>query len=81
MSAVLHSFQIKLSAEQSAEIRREWKKVAGQDCAMLVIQPIGMTSPDGIIDVREPTLHCAVCDALLAKGINQTLIWHKEERP
>jgi len=70
MSAILHKFKIKLTAAQAMEIRSEWKKFEGRERAMLAVQPIGMTLPDGFIDSREPHLQCAIMDDELTGAVN-----------
>jgi hypothetical protein len=81
MSAILHSFQIKLTPEQAAEIRREWMSRSTDGAAMVAIQPIGMTHPPGCLSGREPVLNVAIFDAELASTINFEVARHKQERP
>lgn len=81
MSAILHSFQLELTPIQAEAIRKEWLKVAAQDRAMLIIQPVGMTQPDHMLSSVDPVLNVAIFDEDLAHAINRTLIAHKKDRP
>jgi hypothetical protein len=81
MSAIIHKFKIQLTPEQAAAIRKEWLPHAGNERAMLAIQPIAMTAPDGIIDSREPHLNCAIFDSELSEEFDRVIIKHKKARP
>lgn len=81
MGAILKTFKIDLSPEQAQAIREAYMPVAQMNRCMLVIQPIGMTNPEGVVDGRTPHLNCAVLDETLALALNALLKQHKEARP
>ena len=81
MSAIITSFRIPITKHQAAQIRHVWQRYAGPERCMLVIQPKGMTAPEGFKDERAPFLHCAILDAELAAAIEAVLLAHREARP
>jgi len=81
MSAIVTHFKIPITKEQAAQIRNEWERNSGNERAMLVIQPIGMTTSHGIKDERSPSLNCCILDEELALAFSELLIAHKKARP
>lgn len=74
MSAIKHTFSIRMTKEQARRISEKWGRHGGFHEAMLAVQPRSRNN-------KFKVFKFAIMDFTLSQAINSTLDEHKKARP
>lgn len=78
MPAIIRSFQVKLTRQQSKQFRTEWASHGEPEGSMLIGQPKVQWGP---FEIKYGHLTCAILDKKLSDAISKTISKHSKARP